>query len=85
MLEALCGAGGQATPAQLLALGRVHQPSLGLITVYRTLEILSELGLVRRLHLDEGCSTYALLPASVQQTEGEPHRAIHAPHTTAIT
>ena len=80
MLEALCEAGGQATPAQLLALGRVHQPSLGLITVYRTLEILSELGLVRKLHLDEGCSTYALLPASVQQTEGEPHLAMHASH-----
>jgi Fur family transcriptional regulator, ferric uptake regulator len=80
VLEALCEAGGQATPAQLLALGRVHQPSLGLITVYRTLEILSELGLVRKLHLEEGCSTYALLPASVQQTEGEPHLAMHASH-----
>ena len=80
VLEALCEAGGQATPAQLLALGRVHRPSLGLITVYRTLEILSDLGLVRKLHLDEGCSTYALLPASVQQTGGEPHLAMHASH-----
>jgi len=80
VLEALCEAGGQATPAQLLALGRVHQPSLGLVTVYRTLVILSDLGLVRKLHLDEGCSTYAVLPASVQQTGGEPHLAIHASH-----
>lgn len=78
VLEALCEAGGQATPAQLLALGRMHQQSLGLITVYRTLEILSELGVVRKLHLDEGCSTYALLPASVQQIEDEPHLALHA-------
>jgi Fur family ferric uptake transcriptional regulator len=80
VLEALCEVGGQATPAQLLALGRVHQPSLGLITVYRTLEILSDLGLVRKLHLDEGCSTYALSPASVQHADGEMERAAHAPH-----
>jgi Fe2+ or Zn2+ uptake regulation protein len=80
VLEALCEAGGQATPAQLLALGRVHQPSLGLITVYRTLEILNDLGLVRKLHLDEGCSTYALSPASVQQADETMHRRGDAPH-----
>jgi Fur family transcriptional regulator, ferric uptake regulator len=51
---------GQASPAELLALGRVHHPALGLVTVYRTLEILITLGLVRKLHLDEGCHTYAL-------------------------
>lgn len=66
VLEALCQANGQATPAQLLALGRTHLPRLGLVTVYRTLEILSSLGLVRKLHLDEGCSTYALSPAGAQ-------------------
>jgi len=71
VLAALCEANGQATPAQLLALGRVHQPNLGLITVYRTLEILSALGLVRKLHLDEGCSTYALSPAGVLHTDGD--------------
>jgi Fur family ferric uptake transcriptional regulator len=81
VLEALCEAGGQATSAQLLALGRVHQPSLGLVTVYRTLEILSSLNLVRKLHLDEGCSTYVLSPASVQQAEGELDRAAHASHS----
>jgi Fe2+ or Zn2+ uptake regulation protein len=80
VLEALCGAGGQATPAQLLALGRAHQPALGLVTVYRTLEILSALGLVRKLHLEEGCSTYALSPASVQQADGEMHRSTPMPH-----
>lgn len=78
VLQALCEAGGQATPAQLLALGRVHQPSLGLVTVYRTLEILSELGLVRKLHLDEGCSTYALSPAGVLPGADAPH-AVMAP------
>lgn len=71
VLEALCQANGQATPAQLLALGRARLPRLGLVTVYRTLEILGNLGLVRKLHLDEGCSTYALSPASVQEGEAE--------------
>lgn len=78
VLQALCEAGGQATPARLLALGRAHQPRLGLVTVYRTLEILSELGLVRKLHLDEGCSTYALSPAGVLPGEDTPHSAMSA-------
>ena len=80
VLAALCEANGQATPAQLLALGRVHQPNLGLITVYRTLEILSVLGLVRKLHLDEGCSTYALSPAGVLHADGEMGRSARGTH-----
>ncbi len=78
VLEAFCEAGGQATPARLLKLGRIHQPSLGLVTVYRTLEILSELGLVRKLHLDEGCSTYALSPAGIEQEDTESQTADRA-------
>lgn len=73
VLEAICAAGGQATPAQLLGLGRARQPGLGLVTVYRTLEILSGLGLVRKLHLDEGCSTYALSAAAMLHGHGAAH------------
>jgi Fur family transcriptional regulator, ferric uptake regulator len=39
-------------------------PDLGLTTVYRTLDILVELGGVRRVHLDDGCEAFA--PASVE-------------------
>jgi Fur family ferric uptake transcriptional regulator len=60
VLMAICEAGGQASGAELLALGRAHHPPLGLVTVYRTLDLLLSLGLVRKLHLDEGCHTYAL-------------------------
>lgn len=60
VLAALCEAGGQAAGAELLAIGRVHHPGLGLVTVYRTLEILLSLGLVRRLHREEGCHVYAI-------------------------
>lgn len=59
VLEAICETGGQATPSRLLALGRGHHPALGLVTVYRTLDILHDLGLVRKLHSDAGCHAYA--------------------------
>jgi len=34
-------------------------PDLGLTTVYRTLDILVELGSIRRVHLDDGCEAFA--------------------------
>lgn len=47
------------TPGDVLERGRTSYPRLGLTTIYRTLEILSELGFVRRVHLEEGCRAYA--------------------------
>ncbi len=38
-------------------------PDLGLTTVYRTLEILEQMGVIRRVHLDDGCEGFALAPA----------------------
>ena len=34
-------------------------PGLGLVTVYRTLGLLTELGLIRRIHHEDGCHGYA--------------------------
>ncbi len=48
------------SPAQVHHRGRALHPRLGLTTVYRTLELLTELGHVRRVHLEEGCNGYAL-------------------------
>jgi Fur family transcriptional regulator, ferric uptake regulator len=59
VITALCETGDQVSPASLLALGRAHHPALGIVTVYRTLDILLELELVRKLHSDEGCHRYA--------------------------
>jgi len=39
-------------------LTREHYPSLGLVSVYRTLEILAKLGLIQRVHHPDGCQTY---------------------------
>lgn len=47
-----------ATPEQIL--DRVHtvSPAINLSTVYRVLEVLSEVGLVRHAHLGTGSPTY---------------------------
>ena len=42
--------------------GRLKHPSLGLVTVYRTLEKLEELALVQRVHQPDGCNMYMRAP-----------------------
>jgi Fe2+ or Zn2+ uptake regulation protein len=39
-------------------------PDLGLTTVYRTLEILEQMGVIRRVHLEDGCEGFA--PATAE-------------------
>jgi Fe2+ or Zn2+ uptake regulation protein len=39
-------------------LGRKVYPRLGLVTVYRTLDKLEELGLIQRVHMPDGCHRY---------------------------
>jgi Fe2+ or Zn2+ uptake regulation protein len=46
------------SPVELFDLGRKSQPGLGLVTVYRTLEKMEELGLVQRVHQPNGCHMY---------------------------
>ncbi len=45
---------------------RAHRlcPDLGLTTVYRTLDILTSLGAIRRVHLDDDCEGFA--PAAAE-------------------
>ena len=45
-------------PIEIYDLGKKSYPRLGLVTVYRTLEKLEALGLVQRLHQQDGCHTY---------------------------
>ena len=47
------------TPAQVYERAQAHYPQVGLVTVYRTLELLAGLGLVRRIHTEGGCHGYA--------------------------
>ena len=46
-------------PQEVHRKGKAICPSLGLVTVYRTLDLLAELGLVRRVHSEQHCHSYA--------------------------
>ena len=46
-------------PQEVHRLGKAICPSLGLVTVYRTLDLLAELGLVRRVHSEQHCHSFA--------------------------
>ena len=46
------------SPTQIFDLARKYYPSLGLVSVYRTLETLDTLGLIQRVHQPDGCQTY---------------------------
>ncbi len=48
------------TPEQVLERGRGHHGTLGLVTVYRTLDLLVELRLARLIHRRGGCHAYLL-------------------------
>ncbi len=52
------------SPAQIMGRARSQQKRLGLVTIYRTLDLLCLLGLARRIHLDDGCHSYALAEKS---------------------
>ncbi len=46
-------------PEEILERAKVYYPSIGLVTVYRTLSLLSGLGFIRRIHFTDGCHGYA--------------------------
>ncbi len=58
IMEVLREAQEPLSAQELLARGRQHHRTLGIVTVYRTLDLLSELGLVRRVHRSDGCHGY---------------------------
>jgi len=59
VVRALLEDGAYARPAEVHARARQYCPTVGLVTVYRTLDLLSDLGFVRRIHTDDGCHSYA--------------------------
>lgn len=46
------------TPVEVYDAARKKDPRLGLVTVYRTLEKLEELGLIQRVHQEQGCQAF---------------------------
>ncbi len=58
VVDVLAEAGTSLSPAEIYEQGRALHKQLGLVTVYRTLEKLEELGLVQRVHRPDGCHAY---------------------------
>lgn len=58
ILDIIAAAEHHLTPAEIYKRARKKYPHLGLVTVYRTLELLTELGYVQRVHFDAGCHSY---------------------------
>lgn len=58
LVELLVNATRALGAVDLYDLGRRKYPKMGLVTVYRTLEKLEELGLITRVHQANGCHAY---------------------------
>jgi Fur family ferric uptake transcriptional regulator len=58
------------TPLEVYDSARSHHRALGLVSVYRTLEMLEDLGLIQRVHHPEGCQAF------VSTSEGHKHLLI---------
>ncbi len=58
VLEVLAAADNVLDAAEILSLGRQIHPRLGRVSVYRTLELLSKLGLARKAHNSGGCHSF---------------------------
>ena len=58
VIRALAEADDWLRPEEVLKLGRRYWRPLGLVTVYRTVSLLAELGYLRRVHLEDHCVGY---------------------------
>jgi len=60
VLDVIAASNARLDPAEVYTKAKLVCPQVGLTTVYRTLEILYVLGAVKRVHLEDGCHSYAL-------------------------
>jgi len=58
VVDAVAVANRALTPVEVFDLARARCRGLGLVTVYRTLEKLEELGLIQRVHQPQGCQAF---------------------------
>jgi Fur family ferric uptake transcriptional regulator len=58
VLEALLGSRRCLSAAQVCHTARRRSPELGLMTVYRTLDLLADMGVVRRVHGEDRCEGF---------------------------
>ncbi len=60
IIEAITGVHEHMTPAEIYDVVSRDSPDIGLVTVYRTLEMLAELGLICEVHVGGNCRSYLL-------------------------
>jgi Fur family ferric uptake transcriptional regulator len=70
ILRVLLASDCPLTPTEIQTRGQALGGELGLVTVYRTLELMEEIELVRPVHLADGCHGYVLA------TPGHTHHVI---------
>ena len=58
VVETLANSQRALNPAEIYGLARERYASLGLVSVYRTLEKLEELDLIQRVHHPDGCLAF---------------------------
>ena len=58
VVDAVAAASSSVSPVQVFDAARERCPELGLTTVYRTLELLSEIGALRRVHGPDHCEAF---------------------------
>ncbi len=68
VLRVLSDASVPLSPREITAVGRQHYGHLGLVTVYRTLELLELMHWVRRVHGADGCHGYMLCGRALSPT-----------------
>jgi Fur family ferric uptake transcriptional regulator len=59
VLDIITQANHHLTASEIHRKAKAKYPQLGLTTVYRTLDLLVELGYIQRVHFAEGCHSYA--------------------------
>jgi len=60
VLKVIAASHDHMTPEAIFEKVREENPDFGLVTVYRTLDLLSELNLVCRFHAPDGCRSYMM-------------------------
>jgi Fur family ferric uptake transcriptional regulator len=60
VIKAIASTHEHMTPAELYEKVRRDNPGIGLVTVYRTMEILADVGLICELHSGNSCRSYLL-------------------------
>jgi Fur family ferric uptake transcriptional regulator len=58
VVQTVAGTHHALTPHDVYSVARACYPALGLVSVYRTLEKLEELGLIQRVHGQSGCQAF---------------------------